>query len=209
MESPEVCLRERQGPSFLALPYEIRLEIYTLALDYPDLKPVFEKFESQYIKEQQEQHEETKLPICALPTPHVPLQLKTTPGILLCNRQIYWEARQVMHNKTLTLRRSPPHTVTLGGPMDITEFISEDTLHQVRRLELFMKLCDGPHGDISGWCKMMEVLLDVWSAETHLEEISVNLYEPGVSRCQQIRASGTSNRGLRLLTTVRVRFLLE
>ncbi|KAI0137479.1 hypothetical protein BJ170DRAFT_605997 [Xylariales sp. AK1849] len=159
--------------SFLELPYHVRHEIYTFVLDYPDLDPVFARIESQS-SEDDEEHEKTRLPKCVLPTPHVPARLKTTPGILLCNRQTAWEAREAMYFKTFTLKRPPPYTKTLGKPMDITEFISEDTLKGVRRVELVMNL----YGNPRAWAKTVETLLDVWSIENHLRKIDITLEQP-------------------------------
>ncbi|UKZ66939.1 uncharacterized protein TrAtP1_008104 [Trichoderma atroviride] len=158
---------------FLLLPYHIRHEIYLFALEYPDLRPIFARMEYQFAQGEAT-HDTTRLPKCILPTPHVPAQLKVTPGIFLCNRQIASEAREAMKFKVFTLQRPPPYTMTLGRPMDITEFISQDTLKNMRRVELVMNLFD----DARGWGKTVEILLDVWSSANHLKRIDVSLEQP-------------------------------
>ncbi|KAM0456870.1 hypothetical protein ACHAPV_007161 [Trichoderma viride] len=64
--------------------------------------------------------------------------------------------------------------MTLGRPMDITEFISQDTLKNMRRVELVMNLFD----DARGWGKTVEILLDVWSSSNHLKKIEISLEQP-------------------------------
>ncbi|KAK1248188.1 hypothetical protein MKX08_006408 [Trichoderma sp. CBMAI-0020] len=120
---------------FLLLPYHIRHEIYLFALEYPDLRPVFARMEYQFARGEAT-HDKSRLPKCILPTPHVPARLKVTPGIFLCNRQIASEAREAIKFKVFTLQRPPPYTMTLGRPMNITEFISQDTLKNMRRVGL-------------------------------------------------------------------------
>ncbi|KAM0261325.1 hypothetical protein ACHAQJ_002356 [Trichoderma viride] len=173
MDSPESYPQEHHFFPFLFLPYHIRHDIYILALEYPDLGPVFARIEYKRAVAE-ERHDRTRLPKCVFPTPHVPVRLKTTPGILLCNRQVAWEAREAMNFKVFTLRRPPPYTTTLGKPMDITEFISQDTLKNMRRVELVMNL----YVDARGWSKTVEMLLDVWSSADHLRKIDVTLQQP-------------------------------
>lgn len=164
----------RQIFPFLELPYHVRHDIYIFALDYPDLDPVFARIETQTSADE-DKHEKAKLPQCILPTPHVPAQLKTTPGIMLCSRQIAWEAQEAMRFKTFTLKRPPPYTQTLGRPMDITEFINEDTLKGIRRVDFIITLYrDCPRA----WRRTIETLLDVWSVETHLRRIGITLHQP-------------------------------
>ncbi|PNP39145.1 hypothetical protein TGAMA5MH_08997 [Trichoderma gamsii] len=79
-----------------------------------------------------------------------------------------------MKFKVFTLQRPPPYTMTLGSPMDITEFISQDTLKNMRRVELVMNLFD----DARGWGKTVEVLLDVWSSANYLKKLEINLEQP-------------------------------
>lgn len=183
---------------FLALPYDVRRGIYMFALGYPDLDPIFTRMGAQ-CSAVEDEHERTRLPACALPTPHVPASLKTTPGIMLCNRQTAMEAREVMQSKTFTLKRPPPQTHTLARPMDITEFISEDTLKGVRRVHFIMDLA-GPRG----WLKTMETLLDVWSVDTHLQRIDITLVQPDHLPLGQFWETGFGRYAVRMLSMVRI-----
>ncbi|KAH8675521.1 hypothetical protein BX600DRAFT_494013 [Xylariales sp. PMI_506] len=173
MENIEASSRSLQIFPFLALPYEIRREIYNLVLDYPDFDTLFAHLESKHAADEEE-HCKTRLPICALPAPHVPARLMTTQSILLCNRQITYEARETMNLKVFTLRRPPSRTATLARPMDITEFISEGTLKNMRRVEFVMDL----YGDPRAWSKTIETLLDVWSSQNCLRKINMTLEQP-------------------------------
>lgn len=58
--------------------------------------------------------------------------------------------------------------------MDITEFISQDTLKNMRRVELVMNLFD----DARGWGKTVEILLDVWSSANYLKKMEIRLEQP-------------------------------
>ncbi|KEZ43491.1 hypothetical protein SAPIO_CDS4694 [Scedosporium apiospermum] len=164
----------RQTFPFLELPYFIRHDIYILALDYPDLDPIFARIQKQNYAGDYEHTETKKLPISVRPTPHVPAELKTTPGIMLCSRQTAWEAQQVWRYKTFTLKRPPAGTATLARPMDITEFISEDMLKRMRQVHFIMNLWGNPRA----WLKTVEMLLDIWSVETHLKRIDITLEQP-------------------------------
>ncbi|MBE3045474.1 hypothetical protein IMZ48_23595, partial [Candidatus Bathyarchaeota archaeon] len=175
-----------------------RRDIYTFALDYPDRDPIFARIKAQSDADEDE-HEKAWLPQCVLPTPHVPAQLKTTPGIMLCNRQTASEAREAMQSKTFTLKRPPPSTKTLGRPMDITQFISEETLKGIRRVDFVMEL-----GSPRPWLKTMETLLDVWSIETHLERIDITLEQPDYLPPGQFWETEFARDPIRMLSMVRI-----
>lgn len=187
---------------FLLLPYHIRHEIYMFVLEYPDLRPIFVRMEYECARGEGA-HDRKRLPKCILPTPHVPARLKVTPGIFLCNRQIALEAREAMKFKTFTLRRPPPYTTTLGRPMDITEFISQDTLKNMRRVELVMNLFD----DARGWNKTVEILLDVWSSANHLKRIDISLEQPEELSPGKLWHERSSKYVIKMLSMVRTHFL--
>jgi hypothetical protein len=119
---------------FLALPDLVRREIYTLVLDYPDLGPVFRRMEAVFpdVLWPADVDYGIDAPMATVKAPHVPATVETTPGILLCSRQITVEALEALKFKTLTLRKTPPVAIPLGRPMDITEFISEGVLRKAR-----------------------------------------------------------------------------
>lgn len=183
---------------FLQLPYHIRHCIYTLTLDYPDLRPVFARVETDMAKTEEE-YTHTELPLCVMPVFRVPALLKTTPGIMLCNRQTAWESLETMRFKTFTLQRPPPSTAPLGRVMDITEFINEETLRDVRRMEFIMNLYSNPRA----WLKTIETLLDVWSVENHLKSIRVTLEQPNELPPGQFWDRAFSRSAVRALSMVR------
>ncbi len=154
--------------SFLSLPYRLRHEIYTYAIDWPDLRVPFTRLarECQRVEANWESRREPK---CTIPSPRV--AARTTPTLLLLNRQITAEALPVLRAKTLVLETLPPYTPFLGRPMDITDFIGEATLQRVRRVLLKMDLVM----DARGWAKTVETLLDVWCVKNSLVEVVVNV----------------------------------
>ncbi|KAH9991092.1 hypothetical protein F4779DRAFT_609760 [Xylariaceae sp. FL0662B] len=153
---------------FLLLPYHIRDDIYSLVLAYPDLEPVFGRFEAS-LRKTAEQQEKTRQPKCTFPVPKASAGTLHTPPLLLVNRQITAEALQALRDKPFVLTRYAPYSAMLAQPMDITEFISEYTLrstyHVVLKIDLF--------GDARAWCKTVEVLLDTWVAGNCLRKIEV------------------------------------
>ncbi|KAK9423964.1 hypothetical protein SUNI508_13898 [Seiridium unicorne] len=194
METDNSCLPDGHIFPFLELPYHIRHDIYLLTVDYPDLSPVFAYVESQQA-EIERQHYASKLPLSVLPKPQVPARFMTTPGLLLANRQIAWEAQEAMCFKTFKLRQPPPRTDTLARSMDITDFISEGTLQTIRRVELVMDLTS--QGD---WSKTVELLLDVWAVRNHLRSIDVTLKQPASTQEGEFWHGGSSRRVVRMLS---------
>jgi hypothetical protein len=172
------------------------------ALEYPDLRPIFARMEYQFARGEAT-HDKTRLPKCILPTPHVPARLKVTPGIFLCNRQITSEAREAMKFKVFTLQRPPPYTMTLGRPMDITEFISQDTLKNMRRVELVMNLFD----DARGSGKTVEILLNVWSSANYLKKMEIRLEQPEELPPGTMWHERSSRYVIKVLSMVRIYFM--
>lgn len=202
MDESQALSQDYHVSPFLLLPYYVRHEIYMFVLDYPDLRPVFAILEFECATGEWE-HDQRRLPKCILPTPHVPARFKVTPGIFLCNRQIASEAREAMKFKVFTLQRPPPYTTTLGRPMDITEFISQDTLKNMRRVELVMNLFD----DARGWSKTVEILLDVWSSANHLKKIDIRLEQPEELPPGILWHERSSRHVVNMLSMVRIHFL--
>ncbi|KAI0382814.1 hypothetical protein F5Y04DRAFT_252395 [Hypomontagnella monticulosa] len=165
MSDPET-LEQRHIFPFLSLPYEIRDEIYGLTLEYPDLGPLFERFEAS-VREAVEKQNDIKTPKCTIPAPRAPAM--QTPGLLLVNRQIAVEAVKALHKKPFVLSRYAPFPGMLVRPMDITDFISEGTLRTMQfvvfRIDLF--------GHARGWYKTIEDLLDTWIEGNSLKGIEV------------------------------------
>jgi len=153
---------------FLSLPYEVRREIYHWALDWPDVRPSFARL-SRECKNARKEMEASPDPKCTFPILHV--GRLTTPTMLLLNRQITYEALLVLQTKPLILHEAPPFTPCTGRPMDITEFIGEETLQRVRRVVLKMDLEIGA----ASWGRTIDTLLDVWCVKNNLEEILVDI----------------------------------
>jgi hypothetical protein len=141
---------------FLALPLEIRNEIYDYALDWPDLSG-----SSEHTQSGKRLHKKgiTKAPASWLVP--IPAQQMTTPSILLVNRQLTVEALAVLHNKPLVISKPPPYPPQLRAAVDITAFISETALQQVPRIVLQMDLRyipDQPADHARAWLKTVETL---------------------------------------------------
>lgn len=154
--------------SFLSLPFELRHQIYTFAVDWPDLRVPFARL-SRECERVEAIWESTRDPKCTFSSPRVTAH--TTPTVLLLNRQITAEALPVLHAKTLVLDTLPPYTPLLARPMDITEFIGETTLQHVRRVLLKMDLTM----EARGWAKTVETVLDVWCVKNSLVEVTVDI----------------------------------
>jgi hypothetical protein len=159
---------------FLALSAELRNAIYEYAVDWPDLSNTFERIApDQEILYDQESFK--RLPLCTFPKPH--FDQKTTPSLLLVNRQIFAEALEILYMKPLVLTSTPPYIPQLAKPMDLCdEFIGEATLQRLRFVVLRMDLNHKPkYLDESArcWLKTVESLLDVWCVRNALEKVEV------------------------------------
>lgn len=88
--------------------------------------------------------------------------------------------------------------------MDITEFISQDTLKNMRRVELVMNLFD----DARGWGKTVEILLDVWSSSNHLKKIEISLEQPEELSPGTMWYERSSRYVIKMLSMVRNNFML-
>lgn len=155
---------------FLELPYEIRHDIYRIALRYPDLTPVFNHYEQilhEFEAPFERPAETLYTPLCCVPVRQSPPM--RTPSLLLVNRQITAEALPVLRDTVFALTRLPPRQMTLARPMDITDFIGEGTLRTIRYMELTLDL----YGDSKGCRWMVELLLDVWTTGHSLRKLTV------------------------------------
>lgn len=145
---------------FLSLPSELRNAIYEYAVEWPDFPKVFKKFR---------------------PSSHRTIQdgLKkkggnvfVTPALLLVSRQISSEALSVLYMKPLVLEVPPPYNNAQARPMDIKDYISEATLHNVRFVNMQMDLNDVPQ-TVKQWRQTIESLLHTWKEENQLENVEV------------------------------------
>lgn len=133
-------------------------------------------------------------PRCTFPSLHA--GRLTAPTVLLLNRQIRSEALPVLHAKTLTLHEPPPHTPTTGKTMDITEFISEETLQSVQRVVLRMDLIR------ESWGKTVDTLLDVWCIKNNLEEVLVDITAAYTEERNMIGEEGSRQEAAKIISKV-------
>lgn len=156
---------------FLALPSELRNQIYHYTLEWPALSEHYTQILYEEVTYARGLSQTS--PLCVVPIPVV--EEVTTPSLLLVNRQVAAEALAVLYKQPLVLCQTPPYLPQLAKPMDITEFISETTLQLVPRVVLQMDLSYTaclPDGARS-WLKTVETLLDVWCVKNSLEMLEV------------------------------------
>ncbi|KAH8678804.1 hypothetical protein BGZ60DRAFT_251557 [Tricladium varicosporioides] len=150
---------EDQFP-FLSLPSELRIAIYQYAVRWPDFPKVFKKSRPSSQRTIQDGPEMKGR------------NAFVTPALLLVSRQISSEALSVLYMKPLVLEVPPPYNTAQARPMDIKEYISEATLHNVRFVNLKMNLNDEPQ-TVKQWRQTVESLLRTWKEENQLEIIEV------------------------------------
>jgi hypothetical protein len=109
----------------------------------------------------------------------------STPSLLLLNRQITAEACEIIYQKPFVMASTPPYIPQLAKPMDITEFISESTLQNLRFVVLNMDLNHNPNlmsGGAKRWLKTVEMLLDIWYVKNNLKRVEVQATYTAPSR---------------------------
>ncbi|KAE8447698.1 hypothetical protein EG329_010505 [Mollisiaceae sp. DMI_Dod_QoI] len=161
----------------LSLPPEIRNEIYDFSIEWPNFTDLFARIH-EYQDFLQDQESSKWAPLCRITRPQMaPMR---TPSILLLNRQLGSEALDSLYKKPLIIDSPPPYVPQLTRPMDITQFISEVTLQNLRFVVLKMDL-NHQRNRMSGaaWLKTVEMLLEVWFERNCLEWIEVQAnYNP-------------------------------
>ncbi|KAL6713250.1 hypothetical protein ACLMJK_009371 [Lecanora helva] len=155
-------------PTFSSLPLEIRISIYVLAVDYPDLAISFEKASAKHSNAFKEYHH--LRPKCTMSPDYSGSFI--TPTILLLNRQITSEALPILRKKTLHIPSPPPFPRQLCKPLDIIQFVGEITLQRVCKVTLTV---DFKTQYARGLNKMIENLVDVWSQENALQLIHIRV----------------------------------
>ncbi|PGH33714.1 hypothetical protein GX50_03452 [[Emmonsia] crescens] len=170
--------KRRRPVSFLDLPPEIRHEIYTLALSWPNLRVPFARLRHECEQNEAAWFTPSSLSMglgnicnhsCTLAPPYIPESDYTTPTIFLLNRQITYEALPVLHAQELVIDQPPPYSMALGRPVDITMFISEAALQRARRVVLKIDIANLA----SRWARTVDTLLDVWCVDNRLEELRI------------------------------------
>lgn len=153
--------------NILELPFEIRCQIYTYVLDWPDLNASFRIANSQCKKLASLCSSSRDPPTCSISKPWV--ERLTVPNIPLLNRQITAEAQKFLYQKPLVLDSPPPFSAQLGKPMDITDFISESPLQRARFVILEMDL------ENHDWLKTVDTLVDVWCVNNQSKSLTVRV----------------------------------
>ncbi|KAL2816585.1 hypothetical protein BDW59DRAFT_166309 [Aspergillus cavernicola] len=145
--------------SFLTLPPELRLQIYSLLLDPNQYSSGYKRI-IRLTDEAYSNSDHRQVPDVTLPRFYV---TRYTPSILLLNRQITAEALAVLYNTELTLQGTPG-TYFVFRQMDIAEFISETLLQRMRYVVL--RLVDPEKFFVLS-------LLDIWGRQNDLQRLVV------------------------------------
>ncbi|KAK8189088.1 hypothetical protein HDK77DRAFT_427601 [Phyllosticta capitalensis] len=152
----KAALMRAQFP-FLRLPAELRNIVYEFTLDFDGVQDVVNKHYEAHITDDG----------------YIPWSDLYTPAILLVNKQIYREARFVLHRQVLTI----PHSTTPNA--DITDVISRPLLQKLRKVNITRDLS---HGENHVWCDMLEYFqliksaVGIWDEQHHLQELTIDLH---------------------------------
>ncbi|KAL2845154.1 hypothetical protein BJX68DRAFT_242367 [Aspergillus pseudodeflectus] len=151
--------------SFLSLPPEIRLLIYSHLLNPSTYAASYDRINrlaTQAYEEANSKHSPQRIPCATLPRFHV---TRATPAILLVNRQITREALPILYSTELVLQGTPS-TYFVFRQMDIAEFICETLLQKMRFVVL----------ELASPNKLFVLaLVDIWGRGNELERLVVCL----------------------------------
>ncbi|KAL4900863.1 hypothetical protein BDW74DRAFT_182448 [Aspergillus multicolor] len=164
--------------SFLSLPPELRLQIYTHLLN-PDTyvtgyKTITRLTDTAYddaygqalsqSSNRSNGNARPQVPLATLPRIHITRQ---TPSILLLNHQITSEALTVLYSIPLTLTATPTTYLSMRQ-MDIAEFISETVLQRIKFAVLRLQQPEKT---------FVLALLDIWGRGCALRRLVVEMPE--------------------------------
>ncbi|KAE8378276.1 hypothetical protein BDV26DRAFT_292373 [Aspergillus bertholletiae] len=157
-------------PSFLDLPVEIRRMIYPYCMDPNEYKKGYDiiKRSCNILAEERDGQSSASSPDCLQPRIYI---TRTTPTILLLNRQITAEALEILYKIPLELHGTPSTHFTMRQ-MDIAEFICEQLLQRIQYATLWL---NQPHKNF------VLILLDIWGADNRLKRLDV-FFPKGVDR---------------------------
>ncbi|KAL4961610.1 uncharacterized protein BDV14DRAFT_203645 [Aspergillus stella-maris] len=148
--------------NFLSLPPEVRLQIYALLLDPNTYNASYNTMRRLTDEAYKDANTIDLTPSALLPRFHI---TRSTPSILLLNKQITSEALPVLYGTPLALI-GPPSTYFVLRQMDIAEFICETLLQRMRVVVLKLE-----HPE-----KLFVLsLLDIWGSGFALEKLVVYL----------------------------------
>ncbi|KAL6719465.1 hypothetical protein ACLMJK_003705 [Lecanora helva] len=157
---------------FLRLPLEIRIAIYTLAVDYPELSVSFDRAWTKHCSAFKDFKKRGGKPTCMMRLDYGGNFV--TPTVLLLNRQITSEALVELQKKTLRIPGPPPKPDQLAKPLDIITFIGESVLQIVRNVAITMDF--NAHGS-RGWLRAIENLLDIWMQANNLQSLRIHIVD--------------------------------
>ncbi|KAJ6129839.1 hypothetical protein N7512_002619 [Penicillium capsulatum] len=140
---------------FVDLPAEIRLMIYRYSL-----KPNRYVRGYRRIMAYEPEYGPTGGPSCMYPRPYVE---RSTPPILLLNKQITKEALEVLYRIPLDLHPTPSPYFTMRQ-MDIAEFISEHLLQRMHYCSLYLPGANK---------NFVLTILDIWGQGNQLKRLDV------------------------------------
>ncbi|KAJ0425958.1 hypothetical protein BJY00DRAFT_163160 [Aspergillus carlsbadensis] len=150
---------------FILLPPEIRLQIYPHLLNpnsYTSSYALINRLSTEAYDEANSKPAPPRIPCATLPRFHV---TRSTPAILLVNRQIAREALPILYSTELVLKGTPS-TYFVFRQMDVAEFICETLLQRMRFVVLELA-----HPE-----KLFVLaLLDIWGRGNELERLVVCL----------------------------------
>ncbi|KAE8391201.1 hypothetical protein BDV23DRAFT_182723 [Aspergillus alliaceus] len=146
-------------PSFLDLPPEIRRMIYLHCMNPNEYKSAYDIYRHNHIEEGNTEYMK-RGPLCIEPRIYI---TRTTPSILLLNKQITAEALEVLYRIPVDLYGTPGSHCSMRQ-MDIAEFICEQFLQRIQYAAL---LLGNPHKNF------VLQLLDIWGADNRLKRLDV------------------------------------
>jgi hypothetical protein len=105
---------------------------------------------------------------------------RKTPGILLLNREVHYEATNKLYDKTFVLNRG-------CDPRILMEYFSKGFLQKLRRVKINVPLLDDParFANDETWPNMFLLLYPVWQQAHSLHSLQVDL--PILSRVHLFR----------------------
>jgi hypothetical protein len=191
----------RVTPSLLALPPELREEIYKYSIKWPNLSQSFNDLQRGFLERERCEGGKRTL----LSTSHLKME---TPAMLLVNRQITAEG--------LVFLRKQPFLLTspCSNGYHISDFLSRSTLQSLRVVSLTMDLefckSDAPR-DANGWLTTIETLIDIWRERNSLEKLEVRskYHEPSRALGWTFLQAGHHQAVVLLLSKVRRLFDFE